>query len=85
MDYPRYQKAGLQVTRSLGESLGAECNARVKSRPKFGDRPAGVGAAAIRPLRAAVVSADDRRARHGALRPDNPYRCKAAKKVADVV
>ncbi|MBY0232919.1 MAG: LysR family transcriptional regulator [Gemmataceae bacterium] len=76
MDYPRYRKAGLPVTSSLAESLVGEVNARVKGREKFWNRPE--GAEAILQLRAAVLSEDDRLARHFAQRPGNPRRRRAA-------
>jgi hypothetical protein len=72
MAYPRYRRAGLPITSSLVESLVGEFNARVKSRQKFWNRPA--GAEAILQLRAAVLSEDDRLARFFAQRPGNPYR-----------
>ncbi len=72
MDYPRDRRAGLPITSSLVESLVGEFNARVKSREKFWNRPK--GAEAILPLRAAVLSEDDRLARFFAQRPGNPHR-----------
>lgn len=48
----------------------------VSRREKFGNRPE--GAEAIGPVRAALVSADDRRARPCARRPGNPYRRRQA-------
>jgi hypothetical protein len=71
MDYPRYRREGLPVTSSLVESLVGEFNARVKGRGIFWNRPA--GAEAILQLRAAVLSEDDRLARHFAQRPGSPY------------
>jgi len=58
MDYPRYRRDGLPTTRSLVESLVGEVNARVKSKQKHWNRPA--GAESILQLRAAVLSQDDR-------------------------
>jgi hypothetical protein len=72
MEYPRYRKEGLPVTSSLVESLVGEFNARVKGKDKYWDRPE--GAEAILQLRAAVLSQDDRLAKHFAARPGNPYR-----------
>jgi hypothetical protein len=74
MEYPRYRKAGLPVTSSLVESLVGEFNARVKGKDKYWDRPE--GGEAILQLRAAVLSQDDRLAKHFAARPGNPYRRK---------
>ena len=76
MDYPRYRKAGLPVTSSLAESLVGQFNTRMKGREKFWNRPE--GAEAILQLRAAVLSEDDRLARHFAQRPGNPRRRRAA-------
>ena len=72
MDYPRYRQQGLPVTSSLVESLVGEFNARVKGREKFWNRPE--GAEAILQVRAALLSEDDRLARHFAQRPGSPYR-----------
>ena len=72
MDYPRYRQAGLPITSSLVESLVGQFNARLKSKQKYWNRPA--GAEAILQLRAAVLSEDDRLQRHFAQRPGNPYR-----------
>jgi len=76
MDYPRYRRAGLPITSSLVESLVGEFNARVKGRGKFWNRP--LGAEPILQLRAAVLSEDERLARHFAQRPGNPYRRRQA-------
>jgi hypothetical protein len=85
MDYPRYRREGLPVTSSLVESLVGEFNARLKSRQKYWDRLEGEGGEAILQLRAAVLSEDDRLARHFANRPGNPYRRRYPdKKVAKV-
>lgn len=81
MDYPRYRRAGLPVTSSLVESLVGEFNARVKGKDKYWNRVAGknkpgdgsAGAEAILQVRAAVLSEDERLARHFANRPGNPY------------
>jgi hypothetical protein len=72
MAYPRYRQQGLPVTSSLVESLVGEFNARVKGPEKFWNRPA--GAEAILQVRAALLSEDDRLARHFAQRPGSPYR-----------
>jgi hypothetical protein len=72
MDYPRYRREGLPVTSSLVESLVGEFNARVKGKDKYWNR--GAGAEAILQVRAALLSEDDRLARHFANRPGNPYR-----------
>jgi hypothetical protein len=72
MDYPRYRRQGLPVTSSLVESLVGEFNYRVKGKDKHWDRPE--GAEAILQVRAAVLSQDDRLARHFATRPGNAYR-----------
>jgi hypothetical protein len=72
MDYPRYRREGLPVTSSLVESLVGEFNARVKGKDKYWNRSE--GAEAILQVRAALLSEDDRLARHFANRPGNPYR-----------
>ncbi|HTU92612.1 MAG TPA: hypothetical protein VMF69_21200 [Gemmataceae bacterium] len=59
------------------ESLVGEFNARVKSRQKYWDRPA--GAEAILQLRAAVLSEDGRLERYVAEHPGSPYRRRARK------
>lgn len=75
MDYPRYRREGLPVTSSLVESLVGQFNERVKGPQKHWNRPE--GAEWILQVRAAVLSEDDRLARHFAQRPGNPYRRKA--------
>src|SRR6185295_12241715 len=83
MDYPRYRKEGLPVTSSLVESLVGQFNARLKSKQKYWDRLEGQGGEAMLQLRAAVLSEDDRLARHFAQRPGNPYQRRyPAKKLA---
>jgi len=72
MDYARYRQQGLPVTSSLVESLVGEFNARVKAPGTFWNRPE--GAEAILQVRAAVLSEDDRLARHFAQRPGSPFR-----------
>jgi hypothetical protein len=75
MDYGRYRRAGLPVTSSLVESLVGEFNERVKGPQKHWNRPE--GAERILQVRAAVLSEEDRLARHFAQRAGNPYRRKA--------
>lgn len=72
MAYLRYRREGLPTTSSLVESLVGEVNARVKSKQKHWDRPA--GAESILQLRAAVLSQDDRMSRFFAQRPGCPFR-----------
>ncbi|QJW92779.1 LysR family transcriptional regulator [Frigoriglobus tundricola] len=72
MAYPRYRREGLPTTSSLVESLVGEVNARVKSKQKHWNRPA--GAESILQLRAAVLSQDDRMSRFFAERPGCPFR-----------
>ena len=72
MAYPRYRREGLPTTSRLVESLVGEVNARVKSKQKHWNRPA--GAEAILQLRAAVLSQDDRMSRFFAERPGCPFR-----------
>jgi hypothetical protein len=62
MNYPAYRKQGLPVTSSMVESLIKEINYRVKGTEKFWDNPE--GAEAILQVRAALLSADDRLAKH---------------------
>jgi len=76
MNYDEYRKQGLPITSSLVESLVGDFNARVKGRGKFWNRPE--GAEAILQLRAAVLSEDDRLARHFAQRPGCPHRRRKA-------
>jgi hypothetical protein len=78
MDYPRYRREGLPTTSSLVESLVGEFNARVKGAQKFWNRLPVGGAETILQLRAALLSEDDRLARHLSERPGSPYRRKAA-------
>jgi hypothetical protein len=75
MDYPRYRRAGLPVTSSLVESLVGQFNERVKGPQKHWNRSE--GAEGILQVRAAVLSEDERLARHFAQRAGNPYRRKA--------
>ena len=76
MDYPRYRREGLPTTSSLVESLVGEFNARVKSKHKHWNRPA--GAEAILQVRAALLSQDGRLERYFTERPGSPYRRRAA-------
>jgi hypothetical protein len=76
MDYPRYRREGLPITSSLVESLVGEFNARLKGPQKFWNRPE--GAEALLQVRAALLSEDDRLARHMAERPGSPYRRRKA-------
>lgn len=72
MNYAEYRKNGLPVTSSAVESLIKEFNVRIKGTEKFWNRPE--GAEAILQVRAAVLSDDDRLARHIAGRPGNSFR-----------
>lgn len=72
MHYADYRRQGLPVTSSAVESLIKEFNYRVKGTEKFWDRPE--GAEAILQVRAAVLSDDDRLARHMASRPGSAFR-----------
>jgi hypothetical protein len=64
------------VTSSLVESLVGDVNGRVKSKQKYCNRPG--GAAALRQVRAAYRSEDDRLHGDFAQRPGNPYRRRVA-------
>jgi hypothetical protein len=75
MDYPSYRRQGLPTTSSLAESLVGEFNARVKSKQKHWNRPA--GAEAVLQVRAALLSEDGRLERFFAERPGSPYRRRA--------
>ena len=71
MDYPRYRREGLPVTSALIESLVKEMNYRVKGSEKFwNDGPSGE---AILQVRAALLSHDDRLAKHLNQRPGRPF------------
>ncbi len=72
MNYPVYRRQGLPVTSSAVESLIKEFNYRVKGTEKFWDNPE--GAEAILQVRAAVLSDDDRLAKHIAARPGSACR-----------
>lgn len=77
MKYPEYRKAGLPVTSSWVESLIKEVNYRVKGTEKFWNED---GAESVLAVRAAVLSDDERLAKHLAARPGCPFqrRTKAA-------
>lgn len=70
MKYPEYRKAGLPVTSSWVESLIKEINYRVKGTEKFWNED---GAEAVLQVRAAVLSDDERLAKHLAARPGSPF------------
>jgi hypothetical protein len=72
MRYPEYRCQGLPVSSSPVESLIKEINYRVKGTEKFWDHPE--GAEAILQVRAAVLSDDDRLARHLHDRPGSAFR-----------
>lgn len=72
MQYPEYRCQGLPVTSSMVESLIKEVNYRVKGTEKFWDNPE--GAEAILQVRAALLSDDERLARHIAQRPGSAFR-----------
>jgi hypothetical protein len=76
MDYPRYRRLGLPIVSALVESLIKEINGRVKGTEKCWNDPE--GAERILQVRAAVLSEDERLAKHMAQRPGNPYRRRAA-------
>jgi hypothetical protein len=71
MNYPRYRQAGLPVTTAWMESLVKEMNHRVKGTEMFWNDPD--GAEAILQVRAAVLSEDDRLARHLRQRLGSPF------------
>lgn len=72
MKYADYRRQGLPVTSSAVESLIKEFNYRVKGTEKFWDDPE--GAEAILQVRAAVLSDDDRLAKHIQARPGSAFR-----------
>jgi hypothetical protein len=72
MKYPDYRRQGLPVTSSMVESLIKEVNYRVKGTEKFWDNPE--GAEAILQVRAALLSDDNRLARHIERRPGSAFR-----------
>jgi len=71
MNYPRYRCLGLPVTSVLVESLIKEINHRVKGTEKFWNDP--TGAEPILQVRAALLSEDERLARHLTSRPGSAY------------
>lgn len=75
MRYPEYRKAGLPVTSSWVESLIKEVNYRVKGTEKFWNQD---GAESVLAVRAAVLSDDERLAKHLAARPGSPFYRRAA-------
>jgi hypothetical protein len=72
MKYADYRRQGLPVTSSAVESLIKEFNYRVKGTEKFWDNPE--GAEAILQVRAAVLSDDNRLAKHIQARPGSAFR-----------
>jgi hypothetical protein len=70
MAYPEYRKSGLPVTSSWVESLIKEVNYRVKGTEKFWNA---AGAESVLQVRAAVLSDDDRLAKHLTGRPGCPF------------
>lgn len=77
MDYPLYRRERLPVTSALVESLVKEVNDRVKGSEKFwNDGPSGE---AILQVRAALLSDDDRLAKHIRNRPGSHYARKPRK------
>lgn len=72
MKYPDYRRQGLPVTSSMVESLIKEVHYRVKGTEKFWDNPE--GAEAILQVRAALLSDDNRLARHIEQRPGSAFR-----------
>ena len=72
MDYPRYRQMGLPITSAAVESLIKEINYRVKGTEKFWNQPE--EAEAILQVRAALLSDDDRLAKHLENRAGSPYR-----------
>ena len=72
MNYPAYRQQGLPVTSSMVESLIKEVNYRVKGTEKFWDHPE--EAEAILHVRAALLSDDDRLAKHIENRPGSASR-----------
>jgi hypothetical protein len=79
MQYPQYRQQGLSITSSQVESLIKEVNYRVKGTEKFWDRPDVEG---ILQVRAALLSDDDRLARHIESRPGQAFRRYRARKAA---
>jgi len=71
MKYPEYRRRGLPVTSSWVESLIEEINYRVKGTEKFWNES---GAESVLQVRAAVLSEDDRLAKHLDARPGSAFR-----------
>lgn len=76
MKYPEYRRSGLPVTSSWVESLIKEINYRVKGTEKFWNE---TGAESVLQVRAAVLSDDDRLAKHLDARPGSAFRRTSAK------
>jgi len=72
MNYADYRRQGLPVTSSMVESTIEAMNYRVKGTEKFWDNPE--GAEAILQVRAALLSDDNRLARHLEQRPGSAFR-----------
>jgi hypothetical protein len=75
MNYPEYRRSGLPVTSSWVESLVKEVNYRVKGTEKFWNEH---GAESVLAVRAAVLSDDDRLAKHLASRPGSAFHRRTA-------
>jgi hypothetical protein len=75
MRYPEYRTSGLPVTSSWVESLIKEVNYRVKGTEKFWNED---GAESVLAVRAAVLSDDDRLAKHLAARSGSPFHRRTA-------
>lgn len=71
MKYPGYRRSGLPVTSSWAESPIKEINYRVKGAEKFWNES---GAERVLRVRAAVLSDDDRLAKHLGARPGSAFR-----------
>ena len=70
MKYPEYRRSGLPVTSSWVESLIKEINYRVKGTEKFWNE---AGAESVLQVRAAVLSEDERLAKHLDTRPGSAF------------
>ena len=79
MDYPSIRRSGLPVTSSWMESLIKEINYRVKGTEKFWNVNK---AESVLQVRAALLSDDDRLAKHLAARPGTAFRRQPAAKAA---
>jgi hypothetical protein len=71
MKYPEYRRSGLPVTSSWVESLIKEINYRVRGTEKFWNES---GAESVLQVRAAVLSDDERLAKHLDARPGSAFR-----------